>query len=311
VTTWKYGINYLITDQWRLRYTKSRDIRAPNLLELYNTATQNSNNSVYRGVTTATLAVSSGNPNLVPEKALTETFGVVYKPQWIDGLQASLDYYDIRITDAIGQLGAQRTIDLCDLGNAQACSNVLVNTSGGTTSLTVFTKQLNLSVQRAAGYDFETSLTRGVLGGQGRVRLLVNRAMQGYTQAPLSDPQYSLDTSANPKWRANLQLGFGRGQWNALVQGRYIGASVMNANVIVGNNDSNVNRVPSMWYTDVNLARKIALFGGNGEVFVGVTNLLDKDPPVDTRNPTSFSSPTQPAFDRSGRYFNFGVRMKY
>jgi hypothetical protein len=47
VTTWKAGGDYQIIDDIRLRGTVSRDIRAPNLLELYNASTQATNTQQY------------------------------------------------------------------------------------------------------------------------------------------------------------------------------------------------------------------------------------------------------------------------
>lgn len=311
VTTWKAGGNWQINDEWRLRYTRSRDIRAPNLLELYNTATQNSNNSIYKGVTTATLVVSTGNPNLTPERALTETYGVVYRPQWLEGFQTSIDYYSIDIDGAIGSLGAQRIIDLCALGQTQLCNEFTVNTAGGATSLTVYSRQLNLSTRRAEGLDFEGAYSKSVFGGRGRARLLVNRMLDAFVQAPLSSPEYSIGTSQSPKWRANFQLGFERGGWQATIQERFISSGVMNANIIVGTNDTSRNDVPAVFYTDLSGSYKTTLFGAEAEYYGSVTNLFDKQPPVDTSNPTSFSNPTSQAFDRAGMFFNAGVRVKF
>lgn len=311
VTTWKAGMNWQVTDEWRLRYTRSRDIRAPNLLELYNQAIQNSNNSIYNGVTTATLVISTGNPNLVPERALTETYGLIYRPQWLGGLQTSVDYYSIDISGAIGALGAQRLIDLCALGQTQFCSEVIVNNTGGATSLTVFSRQLNLSKRRVEGLDFEAAYSRPMFNGTGRARLLMNRMLESYTQAPASPPDPTLGTSQAPKWRGNLQLGYASGPWQLVLQERYISRGMMNANIILGTNDTSRNSVGAVFYTDVNGSYKMPAFGGEAEYYLSVSNLLDKDPPIDTANPTSFSNPTGQSYDRSGMYFNAGVRVRF
>ena len=41
------------------------------------------------------------------------------------------------------------------------------------------------------------------------------------------------------------------------------------------------------------------------------TNLFDQKPPVATANPTTFSTPTSPAYDRIGRYLTAGVRFGF
>ena len=143
------------------------------------------------------------------------------------------------------------------------------------------------------------------------MRMFVNRALKAYTQAPLSDPNYTLDTSVNPKARGTLQLSYEKGSWNLLVQERYIHSVLMNANIVVGTNDTNRNDVPAVWYTDMNLSYTADVAHASSEFYLGITNLLDRDPPVDLRNPTSFSSPTTSAYDRAGRYFNAGLRLRF
>jgi outer membrane receptor protein involved in Fe transport len=61
----------------------------------------------------------------------------------------------------------------------------------------------------------------------------------------------------------------------------------------------------------MNLSYTTEVRNASGEFYLGITNLLDRDPPVDLRNPTSFSVPTQSAYDRAGRYFNAGVRLRF
>ena len=85
VTTWKLGGSWQIVDDLRLRGTWSQDIRAPNLLELYNPATQLNGNVVYNGVTVPQVNFATGNPNLRPERARTITFGGVYSPAFASG----------------------------------------------------------------------------------------------------------------------------------------------------------------------------------------------------------------------------------
>ena len=134
VTTWKGGVDYQIVPDLRLRGTISRDIRAPNLLELYNSATFNSQNNFYpsttTGVSTLTVQITSGNATLIPERALTKTYGVVLSPTFFEGFQLSVDYYNIKITDAIQVVGSQQTIDACFQNVPGFCP--LVQLIGGT-----------------------------------------------------------------------------------------------------------------------------------------------------------------------------------
>jgi len=63
--------------------------------------------------------IFGGNPLLDPESSDTFTIGGVFTPRFVDGLTASVDYFDITIDDAIvAGVGAQNALDNClETGN--------------------------------------------------------------------------------------------------------------------------------------------------------------------------------------------------
>ena len=307
VITWKAGFNTLVTDEYRLRFTASRDIRGPNILELFNAATQNSNNQIYQGKTTPALTISSGNPDLQPERALTTTFGGVYRPAWAPDFQLSADYYNISISGAIGALSAQNTLDSCAQGNALACAQFTVTSAG---TLVIHTAQLNLSVAKAAGLDLEAAYNAEVGGGHLGVRLLVNHTMQDYMQAPGALPLSRLGTALSPDWRGNLKVSFGQNQWTAFFQERFVSRAVFDPAKVEGV-DTNLNHAPAVFYTDINLTYRPEWAAHSEEFFLSIANLFDRDPPIYTNNPTTFSQPTSPVYDRVGRYFSAGLRVRF
>jgi outer membrane receptor protein involved in Fe transport len=70
-----------------------------------------------------TQSLTGGNPFLDPETADTVTFGLVWTPEFVDGLSVSLDYFTILVEDAIeAGIPAQTTLDEClATGNAAFC----------------------------------------------------------------------------------------------------------------------------------------------------------------------------------------------
>lgn len=62
-----------------------------------------------------------GNPNLKPEKANTYTFGLVFRPDFVPGLSATVDYYNITINDAITAAVPDDIMGAC-FGNISATS---------------------------------------------------------------------------------------------------------------------------------------------------------------------------------------------
>jgi outer membrane receptor protein involved in Fe transport len=305
VTTWKAGFNYQITPDVRVRYTKSRDIRGPNVLELFNSATQGSSNTVFRGVTTPYLTISSGNPDLDPERATTETYGVVYRPSWFPGFQASLDHYNIGITGAIG--GIPNIIQRCDQGYAPACALITITPAN---TLIVRSQVVNLSLVETAGFDFELAYDRPLLDGRLSLRLIGNRTYLDETTAPGATATSGLGTAGSPKWRATLQARYTRDNWSVFLQERYFDSTRMDVNEVEGV-DTNDNSVPAVWYTTIGATYAFEGWGHDHELFFTVNNLFDRDPPVSVINPTNYSIPTHAAFDRIGRYFNAGVRFRW
>ncbi|MFW5661283.1 MAG: TonB-dependent receptor domain-containing protein, partial [Oceanicaulis sp.] len=113
---------------------------------------------------------NGGNPNLSEEKAATVTVGAILTPsfgnEWIDRLAMSVDYYDIEITDAIGGLGRQTSLDQCYLEsggaldpNSAFCSNVVRYQNGPFVGAVkeLNALQQNLSTIATSGVDVQAS----------------------------------------------------------------------------------------------------------------------------------------------------------
>src|SRR5690606_6660774 len=67
---------------------------------------------------------TGGNPNLDPETSKTYTYGLIYQPDWFENFSVSIDYWDVDISGAIGNLGFQRIVDDCFSGAANVCGLV-------------------------------------------------------------------------------------------------------------------------------------------------------------------------------------------
>jgi iron complex outermembrane recepter protein len=199
VTTWKGGLTWRPIEDLRFRFTRSRDIRAPNLGELFTAGQAGSGGTLQdpfratNGVPelrTQAFSTTKGNPNLKPEEADTTGFGVVIAPRFLPGFQMAIDYYNIDVEGSVQAPGAQKVVDLCFQGNATLCQAITREAvaPGDPFSVgqifEVITQPQNLLGQKASGIDVETSYRLpmssivGSWGGDMTIRAMASRVLK-------------------------------------------------------------------------------------------------------------------------------------
>ena len=96
--------------------------------------------------------ISGANPDLKPETSKSTTAGIVWSPQWVQGLDISLDWYKYQISDMIIADSVDRILRDCYvLGNASRCDSVVRGNDGHITAITYGTA--NLGKMETEGYD--------------------------------------------------------------------------------------------------------------------------------------------------------------
>ncbi|WP_133500335.1 TonB-dependent receptor plug domain-containing protein [Cognatilysobacter terrigena] len=98
--------------------------------------------------------LSGSNPNLKPETATSKTAGVVWSPKWVQGLDFSLDWYNVKIEDTIVSDSVDAILTDCYVNNISSrCAGVVRNPT--THVITdMFFGLTNLGAIRTEGYDF-------------------------------------------------------------------------------------------------------------------------------------------------------------
>ncbi len=288
VDSWKVGLNYQVLNDLRLRFTKSRDVREPTFSELFDA--QGTNGSFLdkrlpsqpeRQVTT----ISGGNPNLAPEEGDTVTAGFVWTPSFsmLEGLQASVDWFDVQIEGAVGQLGAQRIADECFLNNnAPLCGQIQFE--AGTTNVTRISNVfLNVAEARVRGIDYELAYTMEPDFFSAEDESFTIRALAGYiaerSDTPLGGTPLDVSGGLNtPDLTAVLTSNYRVGPWGFMLQGRFQDESIINTNFVEGV-DVDKNTVPSYtWWSGMVSYNGETANGANWRVGLNVQNLFDKGP---------------------------------
>lgn len=348
--SWKLGGIYDPTPGVRLRATLSRDIRAAGFRELFqktapteeDTAQGRVNNPNIAGANKAdaTPIFTGGNFSLRPERADTVTLGAILSPQFVPGLQLSLDWYRIRLSDAIANLNGQRATDLCTVYDL-LCERITF--ASPTDIIRVDAGQANVGTMTLRGFDFEASyrleldrITQGLPGAL-KLRFLLNHQYDFVAQRGPGTPAIDYagqsgpviegsDFYPTPKWMWNLLVMYETGRFNANITLRHIGKGKIGSELTGPEdpgyspylpNSISTNRVSGADY--VNLAINYALpLHHNAEsrlsLFATIDNLLDRKPPIAPAGapagPASY--PTNPVFfDTLGRRWKIGLRLRY
>ena len=338
VTTWKLGGTWEPIPDIRFRATRSRDIRAPSLSDLFTAGV--SNTSTVRDPTranavTAYTGLRVGNPNLTPEIAETLGLGVVFQPRFLPGFNASVDYYNIDIADAIGSITPQETVDYCFAGNATACAAITRGTnSGGQPIFTQILRQpFNLVSQTARGLDFEASYVRPldsiIPGAPGRIalRVLATHYLKNYSNngiSPATDTVGSNGDNGPPNWRYSVNLNYssdsisftlgGRGVSSGTIDNMFVECASACPLSTTAHPTISSNYLAGAFYADASFAYKFDLGGTRVQAFVNVKNLTNADPAIVPRDGAGggfFAFSANPTlYDTLGRVFRAGIRFE-
>jgi outer membrane receptor protein involved in Fe transport len=304
VTIWKIGGNYEPVAGLRFRVVRSRDIRAPNILEL------NSKSVVVGSATTAidprtnTLAqfpsYTSGNLSLKPEIANTLSVGAVVRPGFLPRLNVSLDYYNIKIADAIQTLSVQQTLNECQSGNASICNFITRDGAGALTSVT--TPYANIAKITTRGFDLEASYQIDVGAGTLDLRTIGNYLKDYIIDLGTSKVNYAGDllTYNLPKWGWDFGASYRIHDTTLDVDARRIGAGKYSvaSDALIEN-----NKVSGVWYFNAGVEQNFKTSYGQLTLYLRGENIFDQKPPV--AFPVAGGN-----YDRVGPYIKVGARVK-
>ncbi len=333
VKTWKAGLTYSPIEDVKFRASASRDIRAANMSELYDAGTARSNSVNINGVSTAFVQNLQGNPDAKPEVADGYGIGVVVSPRFLPGIQASIDYYDIKVDGVISFVTAQQTADYCYIQNvASYCSN-LKFTNGVLSTIDLYYDNLNSMTAR--GLDIEVSyraqLDELVSWGAGSMTLrgmfthyIENITDDGVTAINLA----GANTSSTPDWVYRLTATYNLDPWSFTVTGRGVSDGVVSnaytecqsscpASVAPYYTISD-NSIDGAFYVDFSATYDFKVASVDGEAFFSVKNLFNTDPEL-LSNPSNLGAENTPGYpqtnrtlyDTFGRTFRVGLRLDF
>jgi outer membrane receptor protein involved in Fe transport len=283
-----------------------------------------------------------GNTSLDPEVGDTFTAGIVWRSpwdnQWLSRLQGSVDYYRIKVKDAIltptpnqivaacyNYYGTNPTMD----ANDEDCQGILRT---GTDILWVYNPATDFAEFTAdnggkidtSGVDVQVDwgFDWGWLGhdswGAVRANLLVTYLIDFKTQDPISGvPEIDFAGTANyfggglavgqsfPKLKATANVAWDVGPFGVNVRGRFIDGMENRLNLEFPG-ETEFTGPDSVWYWDIAGNWKMT---DNVEFRLGVNNVFDKQ--AESYNPNVQSGTDPSTYDVVGRRVFGTIRLRF
>ncbi len=352
--TWNVGTEYEPIDSVKLRASAATAIRTPNISDLYSgngetfarvndpcvgvTATSEGNiaencrsiDSVNGRIQSAgefeltsaetqgTGGLVGGNPDVQEETADTYSVGAIW--QINDELSATVDYYKIKVEDAISvtsrNLVLERCYDVSPGSFDPTCSDQVLRSSNGVL-VDVNSSSSNENIIRTSGVDFEMNYRTQIADGMFSADFIWNYTDE-YSIESIYDGSttYYAGEITTPEHRANLNLAYSLDDVSVSWRIRHWDSSVDSLN---GENYNYTTRQPygeynyvgSVTYHDISARYYL---NDNFEFNVGIRNAFDKQPPIlpqgSNTGATGINTASQ-AYDVTGRYYFAGVTMSF
>ncbi|WP_221794947.1 TonB-dependent receptor domain-containing protein [Aquisediminimonas sediminicola] len=376
VWSWKGGAEYAPSRDIRFRAVYSVATRAPNIGELYQGASQTFPNGIVdpcEGVTLtsnrpqdvycrAVPGIASqiagggaftyddntdvqsiegtdgGNLNLSEETAKTLTLGVVFTPQSIRNFSMTVDFFDIRVRDAIQFVPRNSILQTCvDMAGASPLCELIVREGAGgnprgRTPGTVWqidSRPVNAASIQTRGIDvavryktpeFQMFKATSAISFNLAYTYLDKLTLQPLAGLPVENNRGQLDgdgrLGAGFKHRWNLSTTLDMGDvslnWRANFLSKMKDTLGPDVDSPLGDE---TNTVKSYFYNDAQLRWN---FGGDTnrtlELYFGIDNMFDVKPPVINQNGASHITGTETAadtYDPYGRRFYAGAAIKF
>jgi iron complex outermembrane receptor protein len=328
VWSWKVGGTWdTPIDAVRLRAVTSRDVRAPNLSELFaapTTTTVPNFTDPFTNTQVLIIQNSIGNSALKPEIARNTELGIVLaRPAWLPGLSLSFDYYDIKLKGVIASLTAAQIVNLCFQGNTSTCGAFNLRNTNGPNFVNV--QAFNLASIKSNGFDIEASYQwQQPLGldGSFTVRALATHVRKFVTDTGLPGT-IPVDTAgsnagATPDWKWLAIQTYEADRFSITVQERWFSSGVIGHQYIecqagscpvstVNNPTIDRNRMKGAFYVDLGGSYNIT---SSIKAYFKVDNMFDHDPePMPQTNTGLDINPA--LYDTLGRTYRAGVRVSF
>ena len=366
----KFGFRWKPIDDLLVRGNYSEGFRAPSISELFTGVSDNfpevtdpCNGSLqgdpntdrpaacagvpgYDQQNTQIRTLVGGNTQLGPENSVSKTLGFVYSPGYVEGLDISLDWWEINVKNAIFTQDPQTILDSCYRnGAAPACSLIRRAADGQISNL--LATPANIGTIFNEGYDLTVGYRLPEMSW-GKLRFVWDTTyLAKSTTDQNGDGSVSEDpvtgeggntvgeySSRNNNWRlrSNLAMNWELGDFGMNWNVRYFSAQDESCAAVAGAQRVNLCSDPTRFTNldgddlgtapDGSAARPenripSAVYNDisayvnvpwNAKVAIGVNNIFDRDP---SRSASTFANSFDPQYEIPGRFLYMRYTQKF
>ncbi|ACJ29990.1 TonB-dependent receptor [Shewanella piezotolerans WP3] len=334
--SWKFGVNWAINDEVRVRSVYAKAVRAPQLTELFAPESTGAfkitdpcdmdnlhlgDNPDVRAANCQALGVpadfvsdlrietqvdgaTKGNEDLNPELAYTLTAGLVYTSSMLDNFIVSLDYYDIEIEDVITRVGAGTIVDRCvdsTTINNPFCSQVTRKADGNISF--VNDTYVNNAKMKRKGIDFQANYDWDLNSGANiDLTLYGTYAIHSsFKDANDSEVHNYVGVRGTPEWKSSFITSYADAGFKATWQINYVSSTKYSRTATEETHDTPI--MPSSILHNTRLSYD---FTDSVRAYVGVTNVFDQD-----WLGTAGASTGSTTYPIRGRGYNAGFNIQF
>ena len=234
-------------------------------------------------------AVTGGNPDLLPEEADTYTVGFVFQPDFIEGLNLSIDYFDILIDGYITEFGggASQVLTNCytnanpaDGGVGSPWCSVVNRRSDGTID-NISLSSANVAEQTLKGFDVLATYDFDLFDGDMRINYVATVTQESnftaYEGAETDDCSGAFGQTICgeplPEYKHRATATWSNDNLTGMLSWRYVGE--------VDDDDPSflnyAEKIDGFNYFDLSGTYR---FTDNYALTVGIDNVADETPPL-------------------------------
>ena len=279
-----------------------------------------------------------GNTQLQPESSVTKTLGLVYSPEFLQGFDVSLDWWNISLENTITTFSGEFILDQCIREGISAFCGQYDRSPGGSVN-TLLSSGINIGATEAEGFDLTMNYRLPETAFGNFSFTWDSTYMSTFKSDNDADGDIDeldggsvvgeyIDRDNNWRIRSNLQATWEMGDFGATWFTRFYsrqeetcpfyyndyGFGELCTDVVLGAGpdggvdvvqEGSQNKIGAVTYHDASVYFKAPW---NAKITLGVNNLFDKKPPVSF---TTFANSFDPQYEVGGQFIYMSYNQKF